>query len=59
MPYDYLWSEEEISKGNGLIIRALLKQIKKAYEDFLNNQNNNVEIKNNANMFILNKINYN
>ena len=31
MPYDYLWSEEEISKGNGLVIRNLLKQIKNAY----------------------------
>ncbi len=31
MPFDYLWSEEEISRGNGTIIRNLLKQIKKAY----------------------------
>ena len=31
MPYDYLWSEEEIYKGNSLIIIELLKQIKKAY----------------------------
>ncbi len=31
MPYDFLWSEEEISRGNGYVIRGLLKQIRKAY----------------------------
>lgn len=31
MPFDYLWCEEEISKGESHIIKALLKQIKKAY----------------------------
>ena len=32
MPFDYLWSEDEISRGNGAIIRPLLKQIIKVYE---------------------------
>lgn len=43
MPYDYLWSEEEISRGNGMIIRELLKHVKKAYAketEFLQNQSN-------------------
>ncbi len=43
MPFDYLWCEEEICKGNGSVIRGLLKQIKKAYSkevEFLTNQNN-------------------
>ena len=43
MPYDYLWSEEELSRGNGYIIRELLKQIKKSYSketEYLNNTNN-------------------
>jgi len=31
MPYDYLWSEDEIYRGNPQIIIELLKQIKKAY----------------------------
>ncbi len=31
MPFDYLWCEEEISRGEGSVIRSLLKQIKKAY----------------------------
>ena len=31
IPYDYLWSEDEILAGNGNVIRNLLKQIKKAY----------------------------
>ena len=31
MPYDYLWSEDEIYRGNSHIIIELLKQIKKAY----------------------------
>jgi hypothetical protein len=35
MPYDFLWSEEELSKGNGGLVRDLLKQIKKAYEQYI------------------------
>lgn len=31
MPYDHLWSEDEICKGNATVIIDLLKQIKKAY----------------------------
>lgn len=31
MPFDYLWCEDEISHGDGLVIRDLLKQMKKAY----------------------------
>lgn len=31
MPYDYLWSEDEIYKGNQQVIVELLKQIKKTY----------------------------
>lgn len=31
MPLDYLWSEDEISKGNSEIIRCLLMQIMKLY----------------------------
>jgi hypothetical protein len=31
MPYDYLWSEDEIGRGDGIVIRNLLKQIKKVY----------------------------
>lgn len=31
MPYDYLWSDDEIYKGNQQTIIELLKQIKKAY----------------------------
>jgi hypothetical protein len=31
MPFDYLWSEDEICQGSGTVIRGLLKQIKKAY----------------------------
>jgi len=43
MPYDLLWSEEEINRGNGNIIRALLLQIKKVYtkeSEFLKNNLN-------------------
>ena len=32
MPYDYLWSEEEIASGNSSIIKKLLQQIKKSYQ---------------------------
>jgi hypothetical protein len=32
MPYDYLWSEEEIATGNSSIIKKLLQQTKKAYQ---------------------------
>lgn len=31
MPYDYLWSEDEIYRGNSKLIIELLKQIKKTY----------------------------
>ncbi len=31
MPFDYLWCEDEISRGEGQVIKSLLKQIKKAY----------------------------
>jgi len=31
MPLDYLWSEDEIAKGNREIIRPLLLQIMKLY----------------------------
>ena len=31
MPFDYLWCEDEIVQGSGIVIRGLLKQIKKAY----------------------------
>jgi len=31
MPYDYLWSEDEIYRGNSKVIVDLLKQIKLAY----------------------------
>lgn len=31
MPMDYLWSEEEIMKGNTKVICGLLEQVRKAY----------------------------
>jgi hypothetical protein len=43
MPFEYLWCEEEIYKGNGAVIRGLLSDIKKAYTreiDFLYTRNN-------------------
>jgi hypothetical protein len=45
MPYDYLWSEEDIYKGNTNVIIDFLKQIKKAYnkesEHIIKNKNMN------------------
>jgi hypothetical protein len=41
MPYDYLWSEEEIASGNSFVIKKLLQQIKKAYykeSEYIQNQ---------------------
>ena len=43
MPFEYLWCEEEIYRGNGAVIRGLLSDIKKTYTketDFLNTHNN-------------------
>ena len=31
MPYEYLWSEDDIYKGSPTLIVELLKQIKRAY----------------------------
>ena len=33
MDYEYLWSEDEIYKGNQAIIVRLLRDIEKAYRD--------------------------